>query len=233
MTTNLLLGVHIGLGAVALALFWLAGLLTKGTPAHRWAGRGYLLAMVVVLATAVPLAVLMLQAGQPNVASFLGYLVLITGGACWRAWRAIRDRRHRERYFGRVYWLSAVVIALAGTLMMALGLRIGSSLFTVFGAIGVFGLVDAVVRRRRAASDPAWWLREHYAAIIGNGIAVHIAFLGIGLRNAFPGVDPAIVQSLSWFGPLLVALIAAVWLRHRYGKPGIRAIPQASLPTPP
>ncbi len=223
MTMNLLLGAHIATGTVALIVFWLAAAMKKGTPAHRWVGRCYLVIMVLVLLTAVPLAVQMLAAGRPVIATFLGYLVLITSGACWSAWRAIRDHQRRERYFGRGYWFSAVLIAVAGAVVMVTGMRAGSMLLIVFGAIGVFGLFDAVVRCRRAPGDPRWWLREHYGAMIGNGIAVHIAFLGIGLRNAFPGIDPALLQSLSWFGPLLVAVVVAVRLDRRYGRPGAAA----------
>ncbi len=224
MTMNLLLGAHIATGTVALIVFWLAAAMKKGTPAHRLIGRCYLVIMVLVLLTAVPLAVQMLEAGRPVIATFLGYLVLITSGACWSAWRAIRDRQRRERYFGAGYWFSAVLIAVAGAVVMVTGIRVGSTLLVVFGAIGVFGLFDAVLRYRRAPGDPRWWLREHYGAIIGNGIAVHIAFLGIGLRNAFPGIDPALLQSLSWFGPLLIAVFVAVRLNRRYGKPGAAAL---------
>ncbi len=220
MTNNLLLTSHIVTGTIALILFWLAAAMTKGTPAHRWIGRSYLLTMVLVLLTAMPLAVQMLVAGRPVIATFLGYLVLITGGACWSAWRAIRDRHRRERYFGVGYWISAVIIAVAGAAVAIIGLRTGSMLLIVFGAIGVFGLFDAITRHRRAGTDPRWWLREHYGAIIGNGIAVHIAFFGIGLRNAFPGADPMLMQSLSWFGPLLVAVVVALRLNRRYGSSG-------------
>lgn len=221
MTMNLLLGAHIITGTVALIVFWLAATMKKGTPAHRLIGRCYLITMVLVLLTAVPLAVQMLVAGRPVIATFLAYLVLITAGACWHAWRAIRDRQHHERYFGASYGLSAVLIAVAGAVVMVTGIRTGSTLLIVFGAIGVFGLFDAVLRYRRAPDDPRWWLREHYGAIIGNGIAVHIAFFGIGLRHAFPGIDPALLQSLSWFGPLLVAVVVASRQNRRYRKPMI------------
>ncbi|MBP6596468.1 MAG: hypothetical protein KA196_03035, partial [Arenimonas sp.] len=49
--------VHVGLGTLALATFWIAGLSRKGSPTHRLAGKIYLLAMAGLLAATVPLTV--------------------------------------------------------------------------------------------------------------------------------------------------------------------------------
>lgn len=222
-----LLGTHIAAGAVALILFWIAAWMRKGTPGHRRIGQAYLVSMLVVLTTAIPLSLAMLQRGRADIAAFLGFLVLITGTACWSAWRAIRDRRHRERYFGPMYWTMTVVVFVSGLGVVALGIRIGAVLFMVFGAIGIVVLVESIVRYRRAPHDPKWWLREHYGAMIGNGVATHIAFFGIGLRNAFPMLDAAVVQSVAWFVPLAAAVVATVWLDRRYGSAKARVrLPQ-------
>ncbi len=222
-----LLIAHVAAGAVALVLFWSAAWMRKGTPKHRRVGQAYLVSMLVVLTTAVPLSLAMLQRGRPDIAAFLGFLALITGTACWSAWRAIRDRRHRERYFGSLYWTMTVVVFVSGLGVVAMGIRMGAALFMVFGAIGIVVLVESIVRYRRAPHDPKWWLREHYTAMIGNGVATHIAFFGIGLRNAFPMLDPAVVQNVAWFGPLAAAVVATVWLERRYGSAKARVrLPQ-------
>lgn len=214
---------HIAAGSIALATFWTAGLARKGSPLHRSVGKVYLLAMLGVIASGVPLVDAMVARGQQIGALFLTYLLLLVGNGCWSAWRAIRDRTDRARYFGPMYWILAGVVALCGLAIVALGAKIGATLLMVFGSIGVLGGIGAVQSWRRAPNDPKWWLREHYGAMIGNGVATHIAFFAVGLRNAFPGIDPMIVQNLAWFLPLAGALVAGVWLNRRYGR---RAAPK-------
>ena len=209
---------HVAAGATALATFWTAAVLRKGSTRHRRVGQVFLVAMIGVLASGVPLTLGLIERGRPASALFLTFLLLLNADGCWNAWRAIRLRQHRDAYFDGLFWCITAIVALAGTGIIALGVVIGAPLFMVFGSLGPFLLVDALYRRRRAASDPLWWMREHYGAMIGNGVATHVAFLSIGLRNAVPGLDPAVVQQFAWFGPLLVAFVAAFWLDRRYGR---------------
>lgn len=222
--------VHVVAGTVALLAFWSAAAMGKGTPRHRRVGQAFLLAMLAVLASGVPLSLAMVERGQPVTAMFLGYLLLITGNACWAAWRAIRDRRHRERYFGGMYWILAGLVGLAGSGILVLGTQVGAPLLQVFGGLGVLAFVDAIVQWRRAPGDPRWWLKQHFGAMIGNGVAVHVAFLGIGLRSVFASLDLAVVMYLAWFGPLAVAVAAAVWVDRRYGNPARPMPGRAALP---
>jgi hypothetical protein len=209
---------HIAFGVVALTTFWTAAFLRKGSPRHRTVGKIYLLAMIGVLGSGVPLVLALAARGQPITSLFLTFLLLITGNACWFAWRAIRLKGQRERYFDATYWSMAGIVLIAGLGIVGLGVQVNSILLQVFGMIGVVGFVDGVVSQRRSASNPRWWLREHYGAMIGNGVATHIAFFSVGLRNAFPGLDPGVAQSLAWFTPLLGAVLAGVYLSRRYGR---------------
>lgn len=221
---------HVVAGSVALLAFWTAAALRKGTPLHRRVGQAYLWTMLVVLASGVPLSMAMVERGNPVMAMFLCYLLLITGNACWGAWRAIRDRGHRERYFGAMYWIFAGVVGASGMGIFIMGMKTGAPLLLVFGALGAIGLVDAFAQWRRAPQDPRWWLRQHFSAMIGCGVAVHVAFVGIGLRGAFAGLNLQLVQYLAWFGPLLVAVMASVWIDRRYGRP--EASPRLPKPDP-
>lgn len=219
---------HIASGCVALVTFWIAGVLKKGTPRHRRIGRIYLLAMLGIILTGLPLVLALTARGQPVGALFLTYLLVLVGNACWSAWRAIRARHDRAAYFNPMYWFVVGLTAVSGLGVSALGVQVGSLLLQVFGVIGVFGMIGAVRSWRRAPSDPKWWLKEHYGAMIGNGVATHIAFFGIGLRNALPFVDPQLQQMLAWFTPLAGSLIAAWWLNRKYGRSGARAVPRAA-----
>jgi len=227
---NLAVIAHIGAGTLALTLFWIAALMQKGTSLHRRVGQGYLLSMLMILVTGVPLVFGLLARGQSVGAVFLTYLLVLVGNGCWSAWRAIRERRDYRGFYGAMFWTLAGITAVSGLAIVVTGLALGSPLLSIFGSIGVIGLVQAGFARRRAPHTPNWWLREHYTAMIGNGVATHIAFFSIGLRNAFPGVDPSLVQNLAWFLPLGGAVVAGVWLNRRYGKGQRRSVPAADAP---
>jgi hypothetical protein len=208
---------HVIAGTASLATFWTAAALRKGSPLHRRVGHVYLWSMLAVLVTGVPLVTTLLARGQPVSAAFLGFLLLLTGNGCWSAWRAIRDRRDARRYFGVGYWALVGSTALGGTAIVALGLHGQHALLIVFGSVGLFAGFASLHSRRRARIDPKWWLKEHYGAMVGNGVATHIAFLGIGLSRLLPDVDFAVLQQVAWFAPLIGAAIATVWLNRRYG----------------
>lgn len=225
---------HIAAGTVALATFWTAGLARKGSPFHRRIGQVYLVAMALIIATGVPLVLQLIDRGQPIGALFLTYLLVLVGNATWSAWRAIRDRRDRAAYFGHMYWFASALTAVCGLAIIALGVQVGAVLLQVFGGVGVLGGIGAWKSWRGSATDPKWWLKEHYGAMIGNGVATHIAFFGIGLRSLLPGVDPQLLQMFSWFTPLAGAVIAGVWISRKYGRPAVprQTSPSSSQPSP-
>ena len=71
---------------------------------------------------------------------------------------------------------------------------------------------------RRATPAVGWWLKEHYGAMIGNGVGTHIAFLAIGLSRVLPKDYANAVQLLAWFGPLSLAVIATLVLNRRHPR---------------
>lgn len=220
---SIALALHLGAGTIALTTFWIAGVMKKGTPIHRRVGQVYLLAMLGIIVSAVPLVFGALERGQSVGAVFLTYLIVLVANGCWAAWRAIRDRRDRRAYFGHMFWSMSLITALSGLGVVAVGIAVDAVLLMVFGSIGVVGLLGDVAAWRRAPGDPKWWLRQHYGAIIGIGVATHIAFLAIGLRKLVPGIDPGMVQTFAWFAPLGVALVAGVWINRKYGQPASRS----------
>ena len=164
---------------------------------------------------------------------WLGRSLLLVAQGIWSAWRAIRDRRSPQKYFGPVFWTLTGACVTAGAAMIWLGLNIGQPIFAVFGGVGGVIAVGAMKARRRADSDPVWWLREHYSAMIGNGVATHIAFFSIGLRHLLPGLDPALLQNLAWFTPLAVAAVAGWWIGRKYGgKKAVGAPKRGAVSSP-
>ena len=225
---------HAAAGTVALASFWTAAMLRKGSLPHRRAGQIYLLAMVAVIASAVPLCVTQYLRGHPVTAAFLGYLVVITSTGVWSAWRAIRDKHDVVRYTGPVFVVLGVLSLSTGLAVLALGYRVGSPLLMGFSSIGLVAGIDMLLkraRRERLRARPRWWMVEHYTAMLGNGVATHIAFLSIGLPQLLPSLGGGALRYLAWFGPLLLAALAKLWLDRRWRQQTRPARPPQTSPS--
>lgn len=220
---QMIVATHVGIGTVALACFWMAALLRKGSVAHRRAGQVYLLAMVGICITGAPLAGKRFLEGNVVTGAFLSYLLLLLLVATWSGWRAIRDKHDVRRYTGAMYVAGAWMLLGAGVAMMALGLYEGSPLIAGFSIVGLYAGADSLRRRRRMGEHPRWWLREHYAAMFGTGIATHIAFLAIGLPRLLPMLDGPVLHYAAWFAPLVVAQLAKVLQDRRFRVPAAGA----------
>ena len=88
-----------------------------------------------------------------------------------------------------------------------------------FSVVGLFTGFDMLRKRRhreRLAAQPRWWLVEHYSAMLGNGIATHIAFLSIGLPRLLPALDGTMLHYTAWFGPVFVAIAMKLVLDRRW-----------------
>jgi len=222
---------HIGAGTIALVGFWTAGAARKGGPLHRRVGQVYLTAMCVVMATGLVMAGHLFAQGKVVSASFLSYLIVITASAGWTSWRAIRDKRDWRRFTGPVYRTLALMSFLAGVAVFALGVQRGIVLFMGFAFVGIAVGVGAWRDIRRGPEDAKWWLRQHYKAMMGNGVATHIAFLGLGLPRLLPELAGGTLQLISWFGPIAVAAVAGLYWDRRHPlltKPAMAVALQSS-----
>ncbi|MBS7457518.1 hypothetical protein [Coralloluteibacterium stylophorae] len=207
---------HVAAGTAALATYWGAGLARKGGRLHRWSGRAYLGAMAVITLTAVPMTLKFLLDGRTVTATFFAYLVLLVATGCWNAWRAVRLKREVAAYTGRAHATVGALNVAGALVVLAVGWEVGSAVLMAFSSVGLTGGGLMLRQSRRAPSDARWWLREHLGAMVGNGIATHIAFFGIGLARLLPELDQARFEWLMWLLPLAVGLAARVALTRRH-----------------
>jgi hypothetical protein len=208
--------VHILAGTIALATFWTAATLRKGSGAHRGVGITFMSAMLVLSATGVLIALAVFRRGQPVAGAFLLYVVLITVTPCWLAWRAVRDKRDVKRFAGPVYQSFAWANIVAGGTVLFLGIRYEQ---VIIAAVSSVGLIAGPLMLRfawRPPTDRQWWLARHYGSILGAGVATHVAFLNIGLTRMLPPELGTTAQRLSWFVPFALALLARLWLNRKY-----------------
>ena len=218
-TYEIVRAVHIVFGTAALASFWAGALARKGSALHRASGRVFLSSMALVLVFSVPMTAIIWRSQGPVIGTFLAYLIVITGTGTWLAWRAVQDKRDFRRYAGPVFRALAVLNVGAGLAVLAFGLRKGLPLFAGFSLVGILGGASMLRFAARGPSDPRWWLGEHLGAMLGNGVATHIAFLAIGLPRLVPQLATPTWNYVAWFGPLALSLLAQVYLRRKYLPP--------------
>ena len=207
---------HVSVGTVALGAFWSAAWLRKGSPAHRRAGRIYLIAMVGILAS-IPfiMAALAMQGDQAKAAR-LPYVTLIAATAAWVAWRAVRDRHDPARFTGRIFRLTGFAMAVSGLAFLAIGFRIGNAMTVGFALMGLlFGgaMLDFALR---GPSGPRWWLGWHLNGVCLLFAATHDSFLSLGMRSLLPQLQGELMRYLIFYSVLGLAVGARVWLGRKY-----------------
>jgi len=215
-THAFLLFVHVCFGTGALSSYWVAALAKKGSRSHKLAGKIYVFAMIGLLIPALPLALRILSERSVVFGWFLIYLFVITVTVLWRGWFAIHRKLEFERYAGSLFRALAVLNIAAGGAMLAFGAKLGQPIFMGFSLVGMFGGISMLRLAGTGPKHPCWWLCEHLGAMLGCGIATHVAFLSIGLPRLLPALQGGTAQNLAWLGPLSVALIARVWLGRKY-----------------
>jgi hypothetical protein len=214
-----LLLVHGISGLIALITFWVAAIAKKGSPLHLRFGKIYMTAMLGILVSAMPMAIIIALRGKPGVATFLSYLVVITASAMWMGRRAISSKRDQPAFRGRTYLAVAVLNLSASVAAFTIGLQMSEVLLMGFSAVGFHNGTKMLIRYFRPLALTRWWMKEHIAAMLGCGVATHIAFLGIGMNriiDMFGIVAPSWYGLIAWFGPLVVAITASMWLNRKY-----------------
>ncbi len=211
---------HAGIGVVALAAYWTAGFARKGSPMHRAAGKVFMLTMLIILLTALVFVGRMLLRLELEQAAFFGYLIVISASALATGWLSLRWKQDHRRYHGRWYRLLGAFNVLCGAGVLALGIDAGKPVLMGFSMIGLVR-GGHMLWRARQAQAPRWWLFEHFGSMIGNGVAVHVAFLLVGLKRLLPTGWVVQTELIGWLLPLAVAAIAGVVFGRRYAvKPG-------------
>lgn len=233
--SNAVLALHIASGFVALVTFWIPACTAKGGSLHRRAGWTYVAAMLVVSATAVVRAALLIAAptamrdftGVPAadvdtlaavvrvIGVFFVYLALVTFTAGWQGIGALRGRGRRRRW-GAVSLALQVANVVAAPPGLWLGAMYGQPLLVMFAMICFFIGVGPLIRRWRGspADSPA---AAHLTGMITTGIAAHTAFLSFGVRRFVPelyDLSPALYL-IPWIMPAFIGAAAVSIMRRR------------------
>ena len=215
---KILLSVHGLLGVLALLTYWIAALARKGSGPHKLAGKVYVLVMVALLVPAVPLSI-RLGLNSPVFGVFFAYLLLITASALWQGWYAVRRKRNFAAYAGTAYRRLAWANIGGGAAILVLGVAAMQPILMGFSAVGLLGGRGMLGVARRGPAHARWWMEQHLGAMIGCGVATHIAFLLVGLPRLLPALSGPGLQTAAWLSPLVLAAIARRWLGRRFLPP--------------
>lgn len=208
MRDDLSLFSHIGIGSLAMVLFWATLLTAKGSPQHRRTGRPFFLAMLATVLTVPPVVLLRPVPFDPGWIVSLVYLSVCVGTVVTLAWTAIRWKDHPERFRGAHFRLLGPLLVLLGTLVLAAGLVKGDPVAAVLSWVGfAFGAAMIYFARSPAPLHPRWWLSWHVSAVLGLFTAVH-GTLGFVLWRTLVAPDATRADAAVWHvGVLVVALL--------------------------
>lgn len=237
---NSIVLVHIIVGSVGLASFWVPVFARKRKGLHTRAGKIFAYAMMATATSAACAALLTLAwplATHPDTPSryadslravnglMLLYLAAITFSAAFSGLRAVRLKRayggHRERAELIAHLLS-LALALA---VLVVGWRLDSTLMMALSLIGLLGAPGNIKLNLHRPATDLEWKYQHMGSMLGAGIAAHTAFLVFGAGRF---VDSALGSSvLVWLLPTLIGVPATIiWTRYyrrkeqrgRFGK---------------
>jgi hypothetical protein len=211
---------HIGVGSLAMLLFWVALLSPKGSLRHRRSGRPFLLAMLATVLTVPPVVMLRPVAFDPGWIVSLVYLSVCVGTVVTLAWTAIRWKDQPERFRGLHLRLLGPALVVLGAVVLVAGLVKEDPVAAVLSWVGlVFGAAMIHFARSRLPLHPRWWLSWHVNAVLGLFTAVH-GTLGFVLWRALPAPGATRADAAAWHvGVLVVALLVRAAVGRRRGLP--------------
>lgn len=240
---NLLLYLHVFCGSVALLVFWLPVLATKGSALHRRSGTWFANGMYAVSISALAMSSLVLldpigvrhPAGPPPdldlgaaaasyraSATFLLMLAVLVFTSVRHSLLALRAKAARTtlRRPGHVALL--VVLGVLGLGVVALGARYGHVLLLIFGTLSMVSSIGMLRYTLRAEVGPRGWLIEHLSGMVGAGIGAYTAFFAFGGSRFLSGLLPGQWQVLPWVLPAVIGTLAIRLLSRRYRRHGLR-----------
>jgi hypothetical protein len=144
-------------------------------------------------------------------------------------------KQDQAAYRKGAYGVVGVASLLSGLMVLATGLFLRNALLIGFSFVGAIVGVSMLRKRGLISAARNWWMQEHYSAMLGCGVATHIAFLSLGINRIVEAAGltvPANFNLVAWAVPLLASLIAGVILDRKYlrgrhrapAAPGLREV---------
>ena len=207
---------HVSVGVITLATFWIAALAKKGSVLHRRAGAIYLISLIAILVTAGMMLRARLSVGDTSTAAFIGILIIFIGTSAWLAWSSIRHKQSVALLTGRVYKLLASLNLGAGLLMVGLFLVARFPLILILSSVGFAQGTTMWRLVLRGSRDRRWWLEQHLNAAAVNFAATHDSFLSLAVGSVVPVLREPWPRAFIAVSVLSLALVLRIWMGRVY-----------------
>jgi hypothetical protein len=207
---------HLSVGVITLATFWIAAFAKKGGMLHRRSGAVYLVSLIAILATAGLMLVGRLSHGDTSSAAWIGILIIFIATSAWLAWSSIRRKQSVALLTGSVYKMLASLNLVAGALIVGLFVVTRFPLILILSSVG-FAMGTAMWRLiLHGPRDRRWWLEQHMNAAAVNFAATHDSFLSLAVGSVIPVLREPWPRALIAVAVLSVAFVLRIWLGRLY-----------------
>jgi hypothetical protein len=215
MNYSSILHIHTMIGAVVLTSFWVTAFSKKGGRVHRFSGKIYLVGILIIIISVIPMIVLALQRNNNKQALGLAFLSVMTFVAAWMAFQSIVRKRKIESYRNKTFVALALVLSAFGLLILVLNVLHWSFLYAFFASTGLTlaGSMWWIIFKKDAR--PGWHLSQHLNGVALLFAATHGSFLRFGLTKLIPVIPDS--QEFNTFAQTTVILLALL-LRLTVGK---------------
>jgi hypothetical protein len=209
-----LLDMHVAAGAVALLVFWIPLVTKKAGPAHRRAGRVYVVAAATLAITGLLLCVPLVSSARPgrwHAGVFLAYVSVFAGASAMLGVRALRTRRRTRASRSPIDVVPPSLLVVGGIALAAFGVGQSTVLYVFFGVLGiVLGLAHLRFWLRPPVHGGEWFL-AHMSGMGTSSIATVTAFLVVNARR----LGMRTFDFGLWAGPIAALAIGlTLWRRH-------------------
>ncbi|TLS51609.1 DUF2306 domain-containing protein [Paenibacillus antri] len=221
LTFDILRGVHIFGGFLALAVFWIPIVTKKGGRAHNRAGRMYVVAMGGVSATAFLMGAYRLtwdagpDADAIPFAWFLMFVSILSAATAWYGIRVLRHKRRTAPHRKPLDLLFPALLFASGVGISAYGWAIHFPLLQYFPILGLFLGGTQLLYWLTVPAKKSHWAVEHIVGMLSCCISTITAFLVFGAPRLL-GVDS--VNLLVWFLPTIVFVPLIIGFANVYKR---------------
>lgn len=216
MDYSAIINIHTFIGFSALGSFWVAALSRKGMYVHRTAGKIYILSMLVILASVIPMIIVKAREGDIVFCIILGYLFSIAAVATYVTWFAIQKKKTREDYHSPIFKIIATILFFYGLGICIIGISNGSLLQIVFSSVGLV-LGASMWWSVWSKSVPKnWYLAQHMNGVAVNFAATHGSFFRFGLTGLLPIPDSPELNTFAQTSMIVLALVLRLWLGKKF-----------------
>ena len=136
---QIVLGVHIAAGVVALLVFWVPLVTKKGGTVHRRVGWVYVAAAGTVAVTGIASCVRLMTEGGPGrfrAGVFLAYVGAVAGASALLGVRALRTKARTEASRSAIDLAPPLLLVGGGVALAAFGVAHGKILYVLFAVLG-------------------------------------------------------------------------------------------------